>query len=194
VEVGFQPQLGEAKLPGYYKIGFGYDSSNTFKNFSAALTSSSGAPAPTQGGNTPVWVLADQMLVRQGPGDQDGIIVLGGFVHNNPQNSVYAEQYFVGALDRGFWTTRPQDAIAVLFTYNTVSGQLGKIEAQEQELNLPFSNNASGVQTHDMLLELNYNVHVWCVPQFQLNCFSGSITFPLFIASCNSLIASCGMT
>jgi porin len=167
VEVGFEPRLGEAKLPGHYKIGFGYDSSNTFTNFSAALTTRSGTPAPTHTGNTQVWVLADQMLVRQGPGDQDGIIVLGGFVHNNPQNSVYAEQYFVGALDRGFWAARPQDTAALLFTYNTVSGQLGKVQAQEQELGLPISNGATGVQTHEMLLELNYNIHVYRGLSFQ---------------------------
>src|SRR5580698_8495164 len=107
------------------------------------------------------------MLVRQGPGDQDGIIALAGFVHNYPINSVYADQYFIGAVDRGFWAARPQDAISVLFTYNTVSGQLGKVQAQEQELGLPFSNNATGVQTHEMLLEANYNIHVFRGVSFQ---------------------------
>ncbi len=165
VEVGFEPRFGAATLPGHYKIGFGYDSSNTFKNFSAALTPSS--PAPTHKGNTQVWVLADQMLVRQGSGDQDGIIALVGFVHNNPENSTYAEQYFVGALDRGFWPSRPQDTVALLFTYNTVSGQLGKVQAQEQELGLPLSNNATGVQTHEMILEANYNIHVYRGLSFQ---------------------------
>jgi porin len=167
VEVGYEPRLGDAKLPGHYKIGFGYDSSNTFTDFSSALTTPSGTKAPTHAGNTQVWVLVDQMLVRQGPGDQDGIIALAGFVHNNPINSVYADQYFIGAVDRGFWAARPQDTISVLFTYNTVSGQLGKVQAQEQELGLPFSNNATGVQTHEMLLEVNYNIHVFRGVSFQ---------------------------
>ena len=77
IEVGYEPRLGASQLPGHYKIGFGYDSSNTFTNFSSALTTPA-APAPTHTGNTQVWVLVDQMLVRQGPGDQDGIIALGG--------------------------------------------------------------------------------------------------------------------
>ena len=166
VEVGYEPRFGEANLPGHYKIGFGYDSSNTYKDFSAALTPP-GASAPTHTGNTQVWVLVDQMLLRQGPGDQDGIIALGGFVHNNPENSVYAEQYFVGALDRGFWAARPQDTAALLFTYNTVSGQLGKVQAQELDLGLPLSNGASGVQTHEMILEVNYNIHVYRGLSFQ---------------------------
>jgi len=159
VEVGYEPRLRDSKLPGHYKIGFGYDSSTTFKYFSAALQP--GVAAPTHRGNTQVWLLADQMLVRQGPGDQDGIIVMGGYIHNDPINSVYADQFFAGVLDRGFWAARPQDAIALLFNYSTVSGQLGKVQAEEQELGLPFSNNATGVQTHEMVLEVNYNIHVW---------------------------------
>jgi porin len=165
IEVGYEPRFGASQLLGHYKIGFGYDSSNTFKNFSAAL--SPGASAPTHTGNTQVWVLADQMLVRQGPGDQDGIIALAGFISNDPENSVYAEQYFIGALDRGFWAARPQDTAAILFDYNTVSGQLGKVQAQEQELGLPFSNGATGVQTHEMVLEVNYNIHVYRGLNFQ---------------------------
>jgi porin len=167
VEVGYEPRLGDAKLPGHYKIGFGYDSSNTFKDFSSVLTTPAGASAPTHTGNTQVWVLADQMLVRQGPGPQDGVVVMGGFIHNNPINSVYAEQYFIGALDRGFWAARQQDAVAILFSYNTVSGQLGKVQAQEESLGLPISNSATGVQTHEMILEVNYNIHVWRGVSFQ---------------------------
>jgi porin len=165
VEVGYEPRLGPSQMPGHYKVGFGYDSSNTFKDFSAALHP--GMTAPTHTGNTQVWLLADQMLLRQGPGAQDGIIVLGGFIHNDPTNSVYAEQYFAGLVDRAFWAARPQDAIALLFTYNTVSGQLGKVQAQELELGLPLSNGATGVQTHEMVLEVNYNVHVWRGVSFQ---------------------------
>jgi porin len=165
IEVGYEPRFGASRLPGHYKIGFGYDSSNTFKNFSAALTP--GAAAPTHTGNTQVWVLADQVLVRQGPGDQDGIIALAGFISNDPENSVYAEQYFVGAIDRGFWAARPQDTAAILFDYNTVSSQLGKVQAEEQELGLPFSNSATGVQTHEMTLEVNYNIHVYRGLSFQ---------------------------
>jgi porin len=167
VEIDYTPRLGDQQLPGHYKIGFGYDSSNTFKDFSSALTTPPGARARTHTGNTQVWVLVDQMLVRQGPGDQDGIIALAGFIHNDPINSVYAEQYFVGVLDRAFWPARPQDAAALLFDYNTVSGQLGKVEAQEVALGLPLSNNATGVQTHEMVLEVNYNVHVWRGLSFQ---------------------------
>jgi porin len=167
VEIGWEPRFGDSKLPGHYRIGFGYDSSNTFTYFSSALTTPAGAKAPTHSGNTQVWFLADQMLVRQGPGPQDGIIVMGGYIHNDPVNSVYADQFFLGALDRGFWGARPQDAVAMLFSYNTVSSQLGKVQALEQAYGLPLSNGATGVQTHEMILEVNYNIHVYRGLSFQ---------------------------
>ena len=42
VEIAYEPLVGSAKLPGHYKIGFGYDSSSTYKAFSTALTATYG--------------------------------------------------------------------------------------------------------------------------------------------------------
>ncbi len=100
------------------------------------------------------------MLFRQGNGDDAGLIGLAGFVHNDPQNLPYAEQYFVGLIDKHFWAARPEDGVGLLFTYNSISGQLGKVQAAEEELGLPFSNGATGIQTHEMVLEANYDIHV----------------------------------
>jgi porin len=160
VQLGSEPKFGSDHLPGHYVVGFGYDSSR-FKSFSSALPASAGVPATTRAGNTQVWVLADQMLVRNGSGDQDGIIALGGFVDNNADNSSYAQQYFAGLLDRGFWHARPEDGVAVLFSYFAMSGPLGKIQAVEQSLGLPISNAATGIQTNEIVLEANYNIHVY---------------------------------
>ena len=164
VEVAYEPLVGAGKMPGHYKVGFGYDSSSNFKDFATALSAtantSTGTTLSTRTGNTQVWALADQMVVRQGPGDVDGIILLGGFIHNDPNNSSYAEQYFAGALDQGFWRARPKDTMGLLFSYNTVSSRLGKVQAREAELSIPFSNSATGVQRYEMILEANYDIHV----------------------------------
>ncbi len=162
VELGWTPAFGPDRLPGHYKIGFGYDTSSGYKDFGNGLAADSvpGYTHKVRSGAAQEWVLADQMIWRQGKGDSDGVIVLGGFVHNNPEDTAYADQYFAGALDRGFWTARPQDTMALLFTYVTVSGRLGDVEAVEQTLGLPFSNSATGVQTHEAVLEANYKVHV----------------------------------
>ena len=158
VEIGYTPSLGPDRLPGHYKIGFGYDSSNTYTDFASALTPAT--PAPTHRGNTQLWVLVDQMLLRQGKGETDGLIVLGGFIRNDPNRSVYAEQYVLGLLDRAFWAARPQDTVGVMFSYNTVSGPLSTVQGLEATYGLPFSNKATGQQTREMVIEASYTIHV----------------------------------
>ena len=37
---------------------------------------------------------------------------------------------------------------------------LGKVQAAEQGLGLTISNNATGPQTHEIILEANYDIHV----------------------------------
>jgi len=144
-----------------FRSGFGYDTS-TFQDFSNPLATA-GVPGYVPGthtGNTQFWLLIDQMLLRNGPGDDDGLIILGAFVRNDPNNSVYAEQYTGGLIDRGFWRRRPQDGAALLFSYNTVSGSLGNVQGVEEEFGLPISNGATGPQSHEMVLEANYDIHV----------------------------------
>ncbi len=160
VEIAYEPALGANDLLGHYKFGFGFDST-LYKSFFSALPATAGEPTPSPSHNTQFWVLADQMLLRQGAGDQDGIIALAAFAHNDPNVSAFAEQYFAGLVDRGFWHARPEDAVALFFNYNTMSGPLGTVQAEEAELGIPFSNGATGAQTHEMFVEANYNIHLY---------------------------------
>jgi porin len=160
IQIGYEPKIGKDQLPGHYVVGFGYDTSR-FTSFSSALPASAGVPVSSHNGNTQVWALVDQMLLRNGSGDQDGIIALGGFIDNNANNSAYAQQSFAGLLDYGFWRARPQDGIGLLFTYFAMSGPLGKVQAQQLELGIPVSNSATGIQTNEMIFEANYNIHVY---------------------------------
>jgi porin len=162
-EFAWTPRFGPDKVPGHYKIGVGYDTSPGDQDFGNVLAADAvpGFSARSRRGNTQFWALADQMLLRHGPGKGAGLIVLSGFIHNDPNNSVYAEQYFAGVLDRGFWRAHPADTIALLFIHETVSGRLGSVQGVEQALDLPYSNGATGIQTHEDIVEANYNFHVY---------------------------------
>jgi porin len=173
VEVAWTPTLGADAMPGHYKLGFGYDTSDTYKDFTNALAVA-GVPGYTQHthtGNTQFWALADQMLVRNGSGDSDGIVALAGYIRNDPNNTAYADQYFAGVIDHGFWSARPDDSVNFLFTYVTVSDRLAKVEAIQQSLGLPLTGGATGVQSHEMLLELDYHLKLYrgvnFMPDFQ---------------------------
>ena len=158
VEVAYEPLVGPQALPGHYKLGFAYDSSTNQQFFDSAAGLLSGTRAT--GNKTNYWVAADQMIFRNGPGATDGIILLAGYVHSDPSLSVYTDQVYVAALDRDFWPARPLDTIGILLNYQHVSDQLATEQELDASFGLPIANGATGVQTHEAILEVNYDIHV----------------------------------
>lgn len=170
VEVAYLPTFGADKMPGHYKLGFSYDNSS-YNDF---YVGDNGAPALLTGmpfkihkGHTQAWALFDQMVLRNGPGPSDGVIVLGGYAHNDPTTSVYADQYFVGALDHSFWKARPLDTVGALFSYVNTSPYLRRQQELEVQLGLPISSGLTGVQRHEEIVEVNYDIHVYRGVNFQ---------------------------
>jgi porin len=157
VEVAWEPSFGPDHLVGHYKLGLGYDSAP----YAQFLGSVPGEAGPDARNRVQFWALADQMFLRQGKGDSAGLIGLAGYIHSNPDTTVYQDEAFVGMVDQGFWRARPEDTVGLLFIYQTVSGQLTQAEQQEEEFGLPYSNEATGVQTHEEVLEANYDIHVF---------------------------------
>ncbi len=158
VEVAYEPQIGADKLPGHYKLGFAYDTTTYPKFYNSIPAILNGVRG--SGNKMEQWALADQMLVRNGPGSTDGIILLAGYTHGDPSLSAYQDQAFVGLLDRDFWAARPQDTIGLLFNYQKVSGQLGRQQEFDQIIGRPLSNGATGRQSHQEIIEINYDIHV----------------------------------
>jgi porin len=167
VEIAWEPSFGPAHLVGHYKLGVGYDSAPVEKFLSEVP-----GQQPSDARNAvQFWALADQMLVRHGKGDTAGLIGLAGYIHSDPDTNVYHNEAFVGMVDQGFWPARPEDTVGLLFAWVAVSGQLTQAEQEEQEFGLPFSNDATGVQRNEEVLEANYDIHVYrgvnLMPDFQ---------------------------
>jgi porin len=163
VEIAWEPKFGQAaELPGHYKLGVGYDSTPGYKDFSAELPPfAPGFSDRTHTGNLQGWGLFDQMLVRNGPGSDQGLIALLGFILNNQNHTAYAQQYYAGLVEKGFLQSRPQDAVSLLLLYVDISPNLISVEQIQQQLDVPLSNNATGIQSHEGLVELDYNIHVF---------------------------------
>jgi porin len=167
LEMAWEPSFGADHLVGHYKLGVGYDSAPV-----EAFLSGVPGQQPSDARNAvQFWVLADQMFLRQGKGDTAGLIGLAGYIHSNPDTNVYQDEAFLGMVDQGFWKARPQDTVGLRFIYQTVSGQLTQAQQEEQEFGLAFSNDATGVQMHEEVLEANYDIHAYrgvnLMPDFQ---------------------------
>lgn len=158
VEAAYEPTIGPQAMQGHYKVGFAYDSTTDQKFYNSLAAFQNGTR--NTGHKTEYWALADQMVFRNGPGATDGVILLAGYAHANPDLSGYADQVFFGVLNRDFWPARPQDTIGFLFNYANVSGTLGKEQVLDAEFGVPFANGATGKQSHQEIIELNYDIHV----------------------------------
>ncbi len=163
VEIGWTPRLGDEGLLGHYKAGFTYDNNNHLDNYfslNGGPLAANGLGARVRKGSSSAYVLVDQNVWRHGAaGPGGGLTLLAGYLHNDPETSERADQFYVGAQDRGFWRARPSDQINALVSYQTVSGLVGKSQGIEMDEFLPnylTNDGASGIQTWTMTFELNY--------------------------------------
>jgi porin len=158
-EVGWEPVFGPEKLIGHYKIGLAYDTSN----FNSLDRNRSGGPLllftetpALTSGRTQFWVTADQMIIREGPASDAGLTLLGTYANNTASNSVTWQTAFVGALDKGFWALRPDDAIMLSGAWWRISNKLASLQQQQADLGLPLANGALHPQHNEYALELDY--------------------------------------
>jgi porin len=130
---------GRDRLPGHYKIGVGYDTSDFANNDADANGNAfvlTGLPPSKQHGRTQAWVTFDQMLVRTGPALNDSLTVLGAYAHDSSENSLYEHFVWGGVLYSGFWNERPHDQIGLGVTYYKIAPSLTHTESLEQEFGL----------------------------------------------------------
>lgn len=191
-EIGWEPEFGPDHLPGHYKAGFWYDN----QNHASDLYDNSGQPFLLTGnparqvkGETAFYFLADQMVMRNGPGATNGLILLGAYYQNSADVSLRQKQAEFGIEDTGFWKARPLDGFNLGFSWMQVSPDITRAEEIQQALGnlIPLDvpetageipsnvgtspENATGIQSHTIDLEANYNIHVYrgitFAPDFQ---------------------------
>ena len=119
-----------------------------------------GLPGKPHDGRAQFWATADQMILRNGPNPNDGLILLATYVHDQSDTTLFNNFVWTGLIDRGFWSERPNDQVAIGFTYYDVSKKLTDTERLQQALGNPLAGGALGVQTYAMVLEANYGIAV----------------------------------
>ncbi len=182
VEIGYEPVFGPDKLPGHYKAGFFYSNNkypDDYFDVNGSAFAQTGLGRRVDHGATAAYALVDQMVMRNGAGANDGVIIFGGYFHNDANVSTRANQGEIAALDRAFWKARPNDTIGIAFNYLRVSDYLTKTEELQQVLGLPitgtpgsfYDDAPSGVQKSTYDLEVNYQIHIYrgvtLAPDFQ---------------------------
>jgi porin len=170
VELAYEPVIGRDQLPGHYKVGMTWDTSSFPDNYADAAGGSfvlSGLPPRSDKGRAQIWVTFDQMVVRTGRYQNDGLILLAAYAHDDPQTSLFRNFVWLGMLYSGFWPSRHSDQIGFAYTYYDVSDQLTATEELQASLGDPLEGGARGVQSHASVFELNYNLPLYRGVQVQ---------------------------
>ena len=154
-EIGWQPRLGPAALPGHYRLGGYYDTSDA-----SYLGSPLGGPPSTMRGRWGFYFQADQMLYRTAPGSRpgqdQGLTVLGVAAYAGPDTALLQSYWQFGFLQRGTFAGRDQDTIGLAVSQVRVSSQL--VSAQNlANAQIPGS---VAVQSAETAIELNYRAQL----------------------------------
>jgi len=162
-ELDWNVALGPQQLPGIYKIGGSYDTASISEWFIATngipLPLTSASPQQTQRGT--FYALAEQQIWRPDSYSRRGVTVLAGYEYNTPQVSLFEHFAFLGLVDAGPFPSRPEDQIGFEVAYGRVSPYLTQVQQLQAELGLPFSNGAPGVETDEIILEVNYHINLY---------------------------------
>ena len=161
-ELDWSVKLGPQQLPGIYKLGGSYDTAS----LSNWYTASNGVPLPLttappeQARRGTFYVLGEQKIWRPDSYSGRGVTVLTGYEYNSPGVSLFEHFAFLGLMDVGPLSWRPEDQVGFQVAYGRVSPFLTQVQQLQAELGMPFSNGAPGVETNEIILEANYHINL----------------------------------
>lgn len=163
-EIGWEPRFGAHALQGHYKAGLTVDTSN----YPDLRPGARGHDARWSW-----WLLADQMLVRTGKAGTDGLMLLGGWSHDDSDTAILSDFAFAGVVARGMIEARPGDSVQLLVGHADVSDKLtaaqraAQVEGRELPTGFPAAPGgfaaaatAPGVQTSHRFVEAGYGLKI----------------------------------
>ncbi|RUT25113.1 carbohydrate porin [Asaia sp. W19] len=168
LELGWEPRM-RGHLPGHYRVG----AALTTTPLSDIHEDQYGQPYALTGLNQRqhrasynTWVMMDQkfMTYRKDAAGQDtdsGLTALWGFLYNDKRVSLRNWQVYGGLISRGTWKSRPEDTIAIAFSYTAISPGVQRTEELLRARNAVLPYRATGIQRHAIVMEANYGWHAW---------------------------------
>jgi porin len=163
VEVGWTPKLFSAALPGAYRVGYWYDSSNQPNVFLAAngnpLVLSPGVPALMESSESGWYLMAQQQVTTVRGDAARGLTLFANFVQADRNTATIDQLITVGLFYTGPFDARPQDDVGFAVGRTHVNNNV----AQGQELQNANGLGPVAVQTSEYPVELyyTYNATKW---------------------------------
>jgi porin len=116
-------------------------------------------PRQTQRGT--FYVLGEQKIWQPDSYSGRGVTVLAGYEYNSPAVSLFENFAFLGLVDVGPLSWRPEDQVGFQVAYGRVSPFLTEVQELQADLGMPLRNGAPGVETNEIILEANYHMKLY---------------------------------
>ena len=160
VEVGWTPKLFEARLPGAYRLGYWYDSSNQPNVFLAAngqpLVLSPGVPALMESSESGWYAMAQQQVTTVHGDASRGLTLFANFVQADRDTATIDQLIIVGLFYTGPLNARPQDDIGFAVGRTHVNNNV----AQGQQLQNANGLGPVAVESSEYPVELYYTFYI----------------------------------
>ncbi len=152
-EFWYTPGAERGYLPGHYKIGAYYSSANVpdlYFDADGRPYVESGQPPLEHSGQSGVYFLADQVVIREAEEGNQGLTALGGISFASESTNTMPFFFFVGLQYTGAFADRPDDIVG----FSVAQGRISSNLAATQRLlgQLP--------QDAETLFELNYSMRL----------------------------------
>ncbi|NVN10603.1 carbohydrate porin [Nguyenibacter vanlangensis] len=133
LEFEYDPRLGARRdLIGRIKLGMTYahaTQADVLYDRDGGIAVLTGKPARRDHPYPGMWFVYDQMLMRNGPKTDEGLMLMLRFDHLDPAVSRRVDQYEIGLVDSGFWRARPGDSAGIIFSATSVGGPWGEAQS-----------------------------------------------------------------
>lgn len=159
VETGWSPKLGPQELPGSYRIGAWYDTSNQPDVFTAAnhlpLEEAPGVAPLMRRGERGVYGMFSQQILGSSQKKPGNVTIFLNLVQADKHTAIIDQALSIGCLIQGPLSARPQDDVGIAVGRTHVNSRVASGEALENGL----TGAALPTQGSEYPMELYYTVN-----------------------------------
>ena len=159
IELGWLPGQATGKLPGVYKIGGYYNSSETpdlFKDINGQSAGLTGQPFLQHNGRWGGYIIADQMVFREDSSSIRGLTLGAMVTVGDPDTAKYSYFWVAGGHYQGTFPGRDNDVVSFMIAYARTNSRLTQYQ---QDVNTLMPGSV-GIQTYESIAEIDYGLQL----------------------------------
>ena len=159
IELGWLPGQSRGRLPGVYKIGGYYNSSEApdlFKDINGQPAGLTGEPFLPHNGRWGGYIVADQMVFREQSSSNRGLTLGAMVTAGDPDTAKYSYFWVAGGHYQGTFPRRDNDVVSFMIASARTNSRLTQYQ-RDLDTVAPGS---VGIQTYESIAEIDYGLQL----------------------------------